>query len=84
MRPVNAEPSNSAPEEEISSELSDADSRTAPLNQNGGSDSKAEGNRTFTMRELLNELKNGDTNVTDGRESDTPHRLVVCSVNVLE
>lgn len=81
--PVNAEPSNSAPEGEISIELSDADSRPVNLNQDGDSDSKAEENRTFTMRELLNELKNGDGNVNDGRESGTPHRSVDCSVNVL-
>lgn len=81
--PVNAEPSNSAPEGEISSELSDADSRAVQLNQDGESDSKAEENRTFTMRELLNELKNGDANVNDGRESGTPHRSVDCSVNFL-
>ncbi|XP_042005539.1 protein HLB1-like [Salvia splendens] len=59
LQPENSEVSNSAPEGEISSELSDADSR--------------EGNRTFTMRELLNELKNGDASVNDGRESGTPH-----------
>lgn len=88
VRPEIAEASNSAPEGEISSELSDADSRAAQPNQEAESDLKAgdnaEGNRTFTMRELLNELKNGDASVNDGRETGTPHRLVNCSVDVLE
>lgn len=86
--PVNAEASNSAPEGEISTELSDADSRAALPNQEAESDSKlgnnAEGSRTFTMRELLSELKNGDAGVNDGRESSTPQRLVNGSVYVLE
>lgn len=78
VQPVNAEASNSAPEGEISTELCDADSRAPQSNQDAESDSNAvnnaEGNRTFTMRELLNELKNGDANVNDGsRESGTPH-----------
>lgn len=37
---------------------------------------KDEGSRTFTMRELLDELKNGDVNEdseAERRESDTPH-----------
>ncbi|KAL3362520.1 hypothetical protein AABB24_015094 [Solanum stoloniferum] len=37
---------------------------------------KDEGSRTFTMRELLDELKNGDANEdseAERRESDTPH-----------
>ncbi|GER28722.1 tetratricopeptide repeat protein [Striga asiatica] len=61
---------------EISSELSGEDSRAMQSNHESGSGSKlgnAEGNRTFTMRELLNELKNGDANENDGREGDTPH-----------
>ncbi|KAK6122537.1 hypothetical protein DH2020_043715 [Rehmannia glutinosa] len=52
-------------------------------NQEAESDSKlgnAEGNRTFTMRELLNELKNGDANDNDGREADTPHRSQILKV----
>ncbi|CAA0811566.1 Tetratricopeptide repeat (TPR)-like superfamily protein [Striga hermonthica] len=61
---------------EISSELSGEDSRAMQSNQESGSGSKlgnAEGSRTFTMRELLNELKNGDANENSGREGDTPH-----------
>ncbi|XP_042008117.1 protein HLB1-like isoform X1 [Salvia splendens] len=73
LQPENSEVSNSAPEGEISSELSDVDSRVVHSNQDVETDSKAEGNRTFTMRELLNELKNGDASVNDGRESGTPH-----------
>ncbi|XP_042021851.1 protein HLB1-like [Salvia splendens] len=77
VRPENAEASNSAPEGEISRELSDADSGVAQLHQEVESDSKAgdntEGNRTFTMRELLNELKSGDASVNDGGESGTPY-----------
>ncbi|KAL8535588.1 hypothetical protein ACS0TY_011281 [Phlomoides rotata] len=75
-QPVNAEASNSVQEEGISNELSGEDSRTAESGQNAESDPKlgnADGNRTFTMRELLNELKNGDANGNDGRETDTPH-----------
>lgn len=40
-----------------------------------------EGSRTFTMRELLDELKNGDANEdseAQRREGDTPHRF--CSL----
>ncbi|KAL1568779.1 Protein hlb1 [Salvia divinorum] len=63
-------------EGEISRELSDADSGVAQSHQDVVSDSKVvdntEGNRTFTMRELLNELKNGDATVNDGGESGTP------------
>ncbi|KAK6146507.1 hypothetical protein DH2020_020376 [Rehmannia glutinosa] len=76
VQPVNAEASGSVAEGEISNELSGADSRAVQSNQEAESDSKlgnAEGNRTFTMRELLNELKNGDANDNDGREADTPH-----------
>ncbi|XP_073043008.1 protein HLB1 isoform X1 [Primulina eburnea] len=71
--PVNTEAS---PEEEISSELSDVDSRAVQSNEATGNEAKltkAEGNRTFTMRELLNELKNGDLKNEDAREVDTPH-----------
>ncbi|KAH6831449.1 Tetratricopeptide repeat superfamily protein [Perilla frutescens var. hirtella] len=80
VRPVNANASNSEPEREISTELSGADSGVAQSNRDAESNSNtgnnAEGNRTFTMRELLNELKNGDANVNDGsRESGTPHSL---------
>lgn len=78
-QPVNAEVSNSVTEEEISNELSGEESRTAESGQDAESDPKlgnAEGSRTFTMRELLNELKNGDANGNDGRETDTPRRLV--------
>ncbi|KAI3453323.1 hypothetical protein Pfo_009986 [Paulownia fortunei] len=76
VQPVNAEASNSVSEGEVSNELSGADSRAVQSNQDAESDSKlgnGEGNRTFTMRELLNELKNGDANDNDGREVDTPH-----------
>ncbi|XP_075517898.1 protein HLB1 isoform X1 [Primulina tabacum] len=72
-RPVNTEAS---PEEEISSELSDVDSRAVQSNEATGNEAKLaneEGNRTFTMRELLNELKNGDPDNDDAREVDTPH-----------
>ncbi|XP_075508710.1 protein HLB1-like isoform X2 [Primulina tabacum] len=71
--PVNTEAS---PEEEISSELRDVDSRAVQSNEATGTEAKltkAEGNRTFTMRELLNELKNGDLKNEDAREVDTPH-----------
>lgn len=40
---------------------------------------KDEGSRTFTMRELLDELKNGDANEdseAERREGDTPRRFV--------
>ena len=73
LRPGNPELSNSASKGEISSELSDADSRVVHLNQDVETDSKVEGNQAFTMRELLNELKNGDAGVNDGRVSGTPH-----------
>lgn len=79
VQSVDAQPSNSSPDGEIPNESSGADSRAVQSNQGVESDSKlgsAEGNRTFTMRELLNELKNGDANDNDGREVDTPHRLV--------
>lgn len=89
--PVNAEASNYAPEGEISTELSDADSSRAALpnreeenDSKVGSNAEGEGSRTFTMRELLSELKNGDAGVNDGRESSTPQRLVNCIVNVIE
>ncbi|KAG8382562.1 hypothetical protein BUALT_Bualt05G0090300 [Buddleja alternifolia] len=75
--PVTAEISSSAPEDEISTELSGSNPRAEQSNGDAESDSKQvekpEGNRTFTMRELLNELKSGDGNDTDGREVHTPH-----------
>lgn len=42
---------------------------------------KEEGSRTFTMRELLNDLKNGEANHADSEEADhteaaAPHRLL--------
>ncbi|KAL8053315.1 hypothetical protein ABFX02_05G062800 [Erythranthe guttata] len=70
------EAANSVPEAEIPDESSAA--AAVQSNQEAESDSKlaaAEGNRTFTMRELLNELKNGDANDNDGREVDTPRSL---------
>ncbi|KAL3817871.1 hypothetical protein ACJIZ3_003776 [Penstemon smallii] len=70
VQPVIAEASISTPVEEISTELSGA----LRSNKDDVSKlSKAEGNRTFTMRELLNELKTGEA-TNDGVEGevDTP------------
>ncbi|KAL0409210.1 UNVERIFIED_CONTAM: protein HLB1 [Sesamum radiatum] len=64
---VDAEASSSAPEEGIVNESNGADSRALQSNVD------AEGNRSFTMRELLNELKSGDANDNDGKEVYTPH-----------
>lgn len=44
-----------------------------------------EGSRTFTMRELLDELKNGDANEdseAERREGDTPHRFVFAGFSI--
>ncbi|KAK4423118.1 protein HLB1, partial [Sesamum alatum] len=71
-----AEASSSAPEEGIVNELNGADSRAVQSNVDAGRYTvlgKEEGNRSFTMRELLNELKSGDANGNDGKEVDTPH-----------
>ncbi|KAL0446528.1 UNVERIFIED_CONTAM: protein HLB1 [Sesamum latifolium] len=67
VQPVDAEASSSAPEEGIVNESNGADSRALQSNVD------AEGNRSFTMRELLNELKSGDANDNDGKEVYTPH-----------
>ncbi|KAL2233126.1 UNVERIFIED_CONTAM: Protein HLB1 [Sesamum indicum] len=68
VQPVDAEASSSAPEEGIVNESNGADSRAVQSNID------AEGNRSFTMRELLNELKSGDATDNDGKEVYTPHR----------
>ncbi|KAL0296407.1 UNVERIFIED_CONTAM: protein HLB1 [Sesamum radiatum] len=67
VQPVDAEASSSAPEEGIVNESNGADSRAVQSNVD------AEGNRSFTMRELLNELKSGDATDNDGKEVYTPH-----------
>ncbi|KAL0326719.1 UNVERIFIED_CONTAM: protein HLB1 [Sesamum angustifolium] len=67
VQPVDAEASSSAPEEGIVNESNGADSRAVQSNVD------AEGNRSFTMRELLNELKSGDAADNDGKEVYTPH-----------
>ncbi|XP_011070378.1 uncharacterized protein LOC105156046 [Sesamum indicum] len=67
VQPVDAEASSSAPEEGIVNESNGADSRAVQSNID------AEGNRSFTMRELLNELKSGDATDNDGKEVYTPH-----------
>ncbi|KAL3645517.1 Protein hlb1 [Castilleja foliolosa] len=79
VQPVNAEASGSVAKEEVSNALTGADSPKVQSSQETENESKlgnSEGNRTFTMRELLNELKSGDANENDGREVDTPHRFV--------
>ncbi|KAL6515098.1 Protein hlb1 [Orobanche hederae] len=76
LQQVNAEALYSVAGGEVSSVLSGADLRTVQSDQEAESNSKlggVEGNRTFTMRELLNELKNGDASDDDVREGDTPH-----------
>ncbi|KAL3647024.1 Protein hlb1 [Castilleja foliolosa] len=79
VQPVNAEASDSVAEEEVTnaSTGAGADSPAVQSRQETENESKlgnSEGNRTFTMRELLNELKSGDANENDGREVDTtPH-----------
>ncbi|KAK4381122.1 protein HLB1 [Sesamum angolense] len=67
VQSVDAEASSSAPEEGILNESNGADSRAVQSNVD------AEGNRSFTMRELLNELKSGDATDNDGKEVYTPH-----------
>lgn len=73
VQSVHAEVSNSAAEE-ISIQPNESEEKEVKRNY-VGSESKLkreEGNRTFTMRELLNELKNGDAI----EEVDTPQRSV--------
>lgn len=67
-----------------SNEMSDSNAKvdelkddTVESESNSKQLKKDEGSRTFTMRELLDELKNGDANddsEAERREGDTPHR----------
>ncbi|KAL6566221.1 Protein hlb1 [Orobanche gracilis] len=80
LQQVNAEALDSVAGGEVSGVLSGVDLRTVQSAQEAESNSKlgdAEGNRTFTMRELLNELKNEDASDDDVREGDTPHRPLI-------
>ncbi|XP_051149582.1 protein NLP6-like isoform X2 [Andrographis paniculata] len=75
---VNAEVSSSVPEEEVSNEISAEESEAVKSTEDGIRESevgKEDGNKTFTMRELLNELKKGDANGKGGKEVDTPHSV---------
>ncbi|CAI9772623.1 unnamed protein product [Fraxinus pennsylvanica] len=72
VQSVHAEASNSGPEEiSIQSSVTTESEEKEVKTNDAGSEPKLkqeEGNRTFTMRELLNELKNGDAI----EEVDTP------------
>lgn len=76
LKSVHAERSNSGPKEIsiLPSVTSESEGKEVKTNDAGSEPNlkQEEENRTFTMRELLNELKNGDVN----EGVDTPQRSV--------